>query len=91
MIPVMDLRLRLGKEEAAYTSQTCTVIVNIHERSFGIIVDAVDHVELIGEDEIRQPPERSNRASNYLTGLTKREEVIMLLDLERLISEEELG
>lgn len=91
MIPVMDLRLRLGKEEADYTSHTCIIIVSVQDRSFGIIVDGVNDVATISNNEICPPPQHPNRDSNYLSGIAKPEKVVLILNLEHLLSEEELG
>ena len=37
IVPLIDLRLRLGKEEAAYTDHTCIIICRIGEDQIGFI------------------------------------------------------
>ena len=44
MIPVMDLRLRLGKMEAIYDAHTCIIVMNFNDANVGLIVDSVDEV-----------------------------------------------
>lgn len=91
MVPVMDFRMRLGKEETVYNAQTCIIIVSMNDRSFGLIVDAVSNVETIPEQDICPPPKQTKRDVNYLTGIAKRENVILILAMDYLLSEEEIG
>ena len=37
IVPLIDLRLRLGKEEAVYTDHTCIIICRIGEDQIGFI------------------------------------------------------
>ena len=91
MVPVMDFRMRLGKEETVYDNKTCIIIVSMNERSFGLIVDAVNNVEKIPEQDVCPPPKQTKRDVNYLTGIAKHENVILILSMDYLLSEEEIG
>lgn len=90
MIPVVDLRLRLGKPETVYDSRTCIVIVTVRSRPLGLIVDAVNDVETICDADIYELPKQGESEMNYLTGIAKRESVILLLDTNFLLETEEL-
>lgn len=92
IIPVIDLRLRFGKPEAAYTDRTCIIVTNIRNRLIGTIVDQVDEVTLIDEQAISQAPELTNHTtSQYLTGIGKQHgRVILLLDTDRILNGEQL-
>lgn len=91
MVPVMDLRLRLGKEEVVYNERTCIVLIRIGNRSFGLIVDGVNDVETIAEQDICPPPQQLEYKRNYLTGLVQREQVILILDMNYILGEKEIG
>jgi purine-binding chemotaxis protein CheW len=39
IVPIIDLRLRLGFQEAEYTIETCIIIVDNYDKPAGIIVD----------------------------------------------------
>lgn len=91
MVPVMDLRLRLGKEEADYSERTCITIIRVAGRSFGLIVDGVNDVENIPEQEICPPPHQSEHKADYLTGIAQREKLILILDMDHILSETEAG
>lgn len=91
IIPITDIRLRLGKQEAAYTERTCIIVANLGTQVVGFIVDAVDEVTYIGGEEISPPPKmgESNCSVNYyLTGIGKyAQTVVLLLDTHRVLSE----
>lgn len=92
VIPVMDVRSRFQLEERAYDERTCIVVVEIDETVVGLVVDQVREVVEIPENQIEPPPCSSfNAGSNYISGLGKLgEEVKILLDVQRLLSEEEI-
>lgn len=90
MVPVMDLRLRLGKSEIQYDNHSCIIIVDVQGHSFGLMVESVNSMETIPEEEICPPPQREHKAS-YLIGIAKRDPVILLLDVNCLLTSHELG
>lgn len=77
MVPVMDLRLRLGKESISYDDRTCIIVIRQDNCSFGLIVDAVNDVETIPEKKIFLPPNRIQNNANYLTGIAQGEHVTL--------------
>lgn len=95
VIPLMDVRLRLGRTEAEYTDRTCIIITNINERYFGLIVDGVDEVTHIEDAQIADPPRVGGDSENkYLTGVatlenTKdhTEKIILCMDVTKLLGE----
>lgn len=91
MVPIMDLRLRLGKEEKNYDGQTCIILVRIDGRAFGLIIDGVDTVETIPKEDVCPPPQQSEHKANYLTGIVQREHIILILDMDFIVSEKEIG
>jgi purine-binding chemotaxis protein CheW len=92
IIPVIDMRLRLGKNEVTYDERTSIIVTNIDESNVGFIVDDVDEVTDIAAENIVEPPRfASENASSLLTGIGKDgKRIILLLDTARIISSEEL-
>ena len=92
IIPIIDMRLRLKKEEAPYTDRTCIIVVKISEVPVGLIVDGVDEVLSLGDEDIVPPPDaRSGYRSKYIKGIGKSgEKICLLLDCEKMFLEEEL-
>src|SRR5579862_6281038 len=61
IIPVVDLRHKLGLPEAAASRENCIIIVIVNstpgEVLVGLLVDAVNEVLWIGEGEVDSMPE----------------------------------
>lgn len=92
IVPIIDVRLRLGKEEAPYDAHTCIIVTSIKGHLVGLIVDSVDEVTNIPDEEISQPPRVSRDLNSaYLTGIGKHERnVILLLDTQKILSLDQL-
>ncbi len=97
VIPVMDLRLRFGMQAIDYTERTCIIVVEIAGRSgtvqIGIVVDAVSEVLNIKGDDIEDTPTFGTALNtDYILGMAKMEGgVKILLDIDRVLSQEEAG
>ncbi len=92
VIPVMDVRMRFKMESREYDDRTCVIVVTIKEVQVGLIVDIVKEVRDIPEENVSAPP-RVGKGSHqrYIKGLGKvDDEVKILLDVEKLLFEEEL-
>jgi purine-binding chemotaxis protein CheW len=89
VIPIVDLKLRFGLEEAAFTDDTRIVVVNVAGKTIGIIVDAVSEVLRISQDQIAPPPPTVNgMGQDHLVGLAKLEDrLLILLDIEKILDE----
>ncbi|MDF2986064.1 MAG: CheW protein [Eubacterium sp.] len=92
IIPVMDVRLRFKKESREYTDRTCIIVIDINETSIGLIVDTVSEVITIEDVNIVPPPNFKTGFNNkYVKGIGKTgNDVKLLLDCEKILSEEEL-
>jgi purine-binding chemotaxis protein CheW len=92
IIPVMDVRLRFKKEPIEYNDRTCVIIVDINDTSIGLIVDKVAEVIIIPDQDIVEPPQMNKGSKNrYIKNMGKvGDDVKLLLDCERLLTEDEL-
>ena len=93
VIPVMDVRLRFKMEPRDYDERTCVMVVKLEKAAVGLVVDTVQEVREILEDQISPPPQvASGTSSRYILGMGKvDDEVKILLDVNRLLFEEELA
>ena len=68
------------------------IVVNILDASIGLIVDEVSEVIDIPDKDIDLPPRTSSKTHRqYIKGIGKvNDEVKIILDLDKLLSEEEL-
>lgn len=91
IIPIVDLRTRLGLPKKEFDKNTRIVVIDLHGKTIGFIVDAVNEVLRISSDIIEPPPTISKGInSDYITSVAKLEDrLLILLDLEKLLSEEE--
>jgi len=92
VIPVLDVRLRFGIEPMEYGDRTCVIVVQLGEIQAGMIVDQVSEVRNIAEESVSAPPSiQSSMASEYIDGLARIEEsVIILLDVMKLLGCQDL-
>lgn len=93
VIPVMDVRTRFKLGSREYDDRTCIVVVNINDKAVGLVVDRVSEVADIPESQVEPPAQiGSGTASRYIQGMGKiGEEVKILLDVDRLLYEDELN
>lgn len=90
VIPIVDLRLRFGMTEEAYTDETRIMVMNVGGKTIGIVVDAVSEVLRISKDQVAPPPPTiAGLGRDYLTGLAKLDKrLLILLDVDRLLSDD---
>jgi purine-binding chemotaxis protein CheW len=92
VIPVIDLRLKFSMPEEEHTQETCVIVVEVNNTSIGIIVDSVSEVSDISGGDIEEAPSFGQGIdTDFITGLGKvKEKIIILLDIETVLSSEEL-
>ncbi|MGI5936505.1 MAG: chemotaxis protein CheW [Oscillospiraceae bacterium] len=90
VIPLMDVRLRFGKQEREYDDRTCVIVINFFDIFIGLIVDSVSEVLTIADENVLELP-KSMSGNRYLKNLGKSgDDVILLLDCEKLLMETEI-
>jgi purine-binding chemotaxis protein CheW len=87
VVPIMDLRIKLGLKPKDIDHNTRIVIVSYEEIVVGLIVDTSSEVLEINKDNIDKPPATGNNEfKEYINGIGKdKERLVILLDLERLL------
>lgn len=88
IIPVVDLRIRLGLIKQTYTKNTRIVVVELNNHIIGFIVDEVSEVIRITKDTTEEPPAMiSGINREFVTAIGKLEDrLLILLDLEKVFS-----
>ena len=72
VIPIIDLRMKFNMPAREKDDNHRIIIVNLHEKNVGFMVDSVSEVVDIDEEDIATPPEEiSNINSKYITGVAK--------------------
>ncbi|MFC1524430.1 chemotaxis protein CheW [Thermodesulfobacteriota bacterium] len=97
VIPIIDLRLKFNMPPKEYDSRTCIIVVEITSKEsellIGIIVDSVSEVLAVAEENIEPPPDFGLQTHKTdILGMAKEgEQVKILLDIDRVLSPEELA
>lgn len=93
IIPIIDVRLRLHKQEVPYNDRTCIIVTNIQQNLIGLIVDSVDEVTKLDKENISAPPKISaDNVNAYLTGIAKFDEkIILLLNPDKILEDDQLA
>ena len=96
-VPVVDLRIKFDMPTAHDTVNTCIIIVDVEVEgescSMGAIVDSVREVFEMSSDQFNPPPRMGTSIrADFIRGMGKQnEEFIMILDIGKVFSQEELA
>jgi len=92
LVPIMDLRLKLGLEEKEYNPLTVFLIVRVEERVMGMVVDNVADVLVIDPAKVQKTPAFSAKIStSFIEGVYKdaQDQMVILVNIPSLINAEE--
>jgi purine-binding chemotaxis protein CheW len=97
IVPIVDLRLKLGCDSAEYNGFTVVIVLNVRGRVVGAVVDSVSDVLELGREDIRPAPElNSSIDADFITGIGTvkngdAERMLILMDIEGLMSSADMG
>jgi len=93
IVPIIDMRIKLNLDTPVYDQFTVVIILNIAGRVMGMVVDSVSDVITLAAEQIKPAPKMGTALdTDYLIGLgTLDERMLILVDIDRLMSGAELG
>ncbi len=93
IVPIVDLRLKLGCSSAEYNGFTVVIVLNVRGRVVGAVVDSVSDVLELGKDSIKPAPEMSSSIdTSFITGIGSiNDRMLILMDIEGLMASSEMG
>lgn len=93
IVPIVDMRILFNLGEPTYDQFTVVIVLNIRNHVIGMVVDSVSDVVTLTEEQIRPAPEMGGSTDgDYITGLgTVGERMLIMLDIDHLMSSEKLG
>ncbi|MCC7151971.1 MAG: chemotaxis protein CheW [Rubrivivax sp.] len=93
IVPIIDLRLKLGCENAEYNGFTVVIVLNVKGRVVGAVVDSVSDVLELTREHIKPAPElNSSVDGSFITGIgSVGERMLILMDIEGLMSSADMG
>jgi purine-binding chemotaxis protein CheW len=88
VIPVVDLRRRIGLDAAARTAETRILVFGARDGRVGAVVDAVQEVASVPAASIAPPPAMfRGLAAEFVRGIAKvRDQLVVVLDVDRVLS-----
>jgi purine-binding chemotaxis protein CheW len=93
IVPIVDLRLKLGCASAEYNSFTVVIVLNVKGRVVGAVVDSVSDVLELPRDSIKAAPEMSSAVdASFITGIGSiNDRMLILMDIESLMASADMG
>jgi purine-binding chemotaxis protein CheW len=93
IVPIVDMRIKFKVGTPTYDAFTVVIVLNINGHTIGVVVDSVSDVVTLTPDQIKPAPEMGTAFnSDYLMGLgTVDERMLILIDIDRLMSSSEMG
>lgn len=87
VIPVIDLRMRMGKSPAEETASSCIIVLEIEDVTIGVLVDAV--IQVLDIDLVKTttiPVHDNQELANSMTSLEDGT-VVLFLNCEQMIQQ----
>ncbi|MGJ9419695.1 chemotaxis protein CheW [Massilia sp. CMS3.1] len=93
IVPIVDMRIKFKLGEPTYNQFTVVIILNIQDRVVGMVVDSVSDVISLTADQIKPAPDMGGALNtDYVVALgTVDERMIILVDIDRLMSSADMG
>jgi purine-binding chemotaxis protein CheW len=91
IVPVIDMRVRFGLEQATFTPLTVIIVLSVQtssgRREFGLVVDSVSDVVDIEPSDLKETPRLSSKASvELIQGIAAvADRMVILLNVDELI------
>ena len=92
IVPIIDMRLKFNFSDPTYDQFTVVVILSVANHIIGMVVDSVSDVITLSPGDIKPAPEMGAAFdTQYLIGLgTIDERMLMLIDIEKLMSSDDI-
>ena len=97
IVPIIDLRLKLGCERHDYNEFTVVIVLNVRGRVVGAVVDSVSDVLELAEAQIRPAPALHGSVdAGFITGIGTvgqgdAQRMLVLMDIEALMGSADMG
>jgi purine-binding chemotaxis protein CheW len=97
IVPIIDLRLKLGCDSAEYNGFTVVIVLNVRGRVVGAVVDSVSDVIALKGDDVKPAPAMACTVdAGFITGIgsvkaSDAQRMLILMDIEGLMSAADMG
>lgn len=92
VVPILDIRRRFEMLEVEFTPQTVIIVVNVQDRTIGMIVDNVSDVVDISLSEVKDSPDfGASIDSSFIEGLSPQcDDMVILIDVDEMMKGSDL-
>ncbi|WP_019141211.1 chemotaxis protein CheW [Noviherbaspirillum massiliense] len=93
IVPIVDMRIKFNLGTPTYDQFTVVIILNLGSRVVGMVVDSVSDVITLTLEQVKPAPAMGTALNtDYLVGLgTIDERMLILVDIDKLMTSEEMG
>ncbi len=93
IVPIIDLRMKLGLDQVEYNDFTVVIILNVRGTVIGAVVDSVSDVVTLAAGMIKTAPQfETTLDTRFITGLANLgERMLIVMNIEALMSNAEMG
>lgn len=97
IVPIIDLRLKLGYSSVQYNEFTVVIVLTVLDRVIGVVVDSVSDVLEIAPDDVKPAPALSSSVdAGHILGMGclkqgDTERMLILTDIQALLTCPEMG
>lgn len=93
IVPIVDMRIKFNLGTPTYDQFTVVIILHIGGRIMGMVVDSVSDVITLTHEQLKPAPQMGSVVeTDYLLGLgTIEERMLILLDIDKLMSSTDMG
>jgi purine-binding chemotaxis protein CheW len=88
IVPIIDMRIKLHCSEVVYDQFTVVIVLKLHSRVIGMVVDSVSDVTTLEPGQIKSAPTMGAATSgDYVIGIgTLDQRMLILVDIARLLA-----
>lgn len=88
IVPIVDLRVKLGCDTVGYNEFTVVIVLNVAGRVVGAVVDSVSDVLELSKDAVKAAPELASSVdTSFITGIGNvGDRMLILMDIEAFMS-----
>ena len=93
IVPIVDLRVKLGCDTVEYNEFTVVIVLNVAGRVVGAVVDSVSDVLELAQDAVKPAPELASSVdTSFITGIGNvGDRMLILMDIEAFMSSADMG
>lgn len=91
IIPVVDLKMKLGLAQGEEEKTPCVVVADINNKPLGLLVGEVHEVTAFRAEELSDPPQYHAQQGQLIAAMGKKEdEITVILDIERAFADDQV-